>query len=329
VMIASLAGNEITFLENVTDKYSVFPIHEIVKTINVSGGPWGLELDPLHHLAYVTNRGCECITVINILEKEIVGEIPLGDKAKAIAVDTDEHQIYASYLTQNKIVKINGQTNTIMSKLVLSSNPWDLKIDPKSHRLYAALKSEDSVLVVGPTSYSIHLPVLTLQIPSALAGLIHVHGQDVTASNAIVDVENTVLAMNVGTDDGGKITISIPRYVLDSKFMDVDLPFEVSVDGKTVEHKESINPFNDRDVTIDVGPNSKILSISGSVVPIEVPEPIQTMATPMTPEPSISKGYDIICEGKVWVENLKGKIACTLPSTAKKLVERGWGTILE
>jgi hypothetical protein len=46
-------------------------------------------------------------------------------------------------------------------------------------------------------------------------------------------------------------------------------------------------------------------------------------------EPSLSKGYEIICESKVWVENLKGKIACTFPSTAKKLVERGWGTILE
>ena len=29
------------------------------------------------------------------------------------------------------------------------------------------------------------------------------------------------------------------------------------------------------------------------------------------------------------VENLKGKIVCTFPSTAKKLIERGWGTMLE
>lgn len=151
VIVASLAGNEITFLEDMTDQPSVKPIHEVTETITVSGGPWGLELDPLHHLAYVTNRGCECITVINTLEKEIVGEIPLGDKAKAIAVDTEEHQIYASYLTQNKIVKIDGQTNQILSKLDLQSNPWDIKIDPKSHKFYAALKSEDSVLVMGPT----------------------------------------------------------------------------------------------------------------------------------------------------------------------------------
>ncbi len=68
--------------------------------------------------------------------------------------------------------------------------------------------------------------------------------------------------------------------------------------------------------------------ITGSVVSIETPEPLQTLATPVT-DTLHSKGYEIICEGKVWVESLKGKLACTFPSTAKQLVERGWGTILE
>ena len=211
---------------------------------------------------------------------------------------------------------------------MIKSNPWDIKIDPKSHRLYAALKSEDSILALGSTSYSIHLPVLTMQSPAALAGMIHVHGDDVIASNPFVDVANTVLVMDIGTDDGGKITVSIPRYVLDSQLIDADLPFEVSVDGKTVKHQESVNPFNHRVVTLDVEPNSKILSISGSAVSIETSEPLQTSATPIT-ETLHSKGYEIICEGKVWVESLRGKITCTFPSTAKQLVERGWATILE
>jgi len=36
-----------------------------------------------------------------------------------------------------------------------------------------------------------------------------------------------------------------------------------------------------------------------------------------------------ICIDKVWIENTKGKIACVTPSTAEKLVERGWGTLFE
>ncbi len=324
VVVASLAGNEITFLEDVTDESSVFPIHEVTKTIETTKGPWGLDLDPLHHLAYVTNRECECITVINTLEKEIVDEIPLGDKAKAIAVDTEEHQIYVSYLTQNKIVKIDGETNEILSKLVLQSNPWYIEADSNSQKLYVSLKSENSVLALGPTSYSMHLPVLSVQTPAALMGMIHVHGTDVTASNPVVDVVNTILLMNIGTDDGGKIEVSVPRYVLDSQLMESDIPFEVLIDDKPVEHQESVNPHNDRVISVNVKPNSETLSISGSEISLQTMTP-----PPMTAEPSLSKGYEIICEGKVWVESLKGKLVCTFPSTAQKLVERGWGTILE
>ncbi len=36
-----------------------------------------------------------------------------------------------------------------------------------------------------------------------------------------------------------------------------------------------------------------------------------------------------ICIDKVWIENSKGKIACVIPTTADKLVQRGWGTLLD
>jgi hypothetical protein len=36
-----------------------------------------------------------------------------------------------------------------------------------------------------------------------------------------------------------------------------------------------------------------------------------------------------ICVDKVWIENTKGKIACVTQSTADRLVERGWGTMLD
>jgi hypothetical protein len=39
--------------------------------------------------------------------------------------------------------------------------------------------------------------------------------------------------------------------------------------------------------------------------------------------------YDQICIDKVWLENSRGKIACVTQSTADKLVERGWGALLD
>jgi len=57
----------------------------------------------------------------------------------------------------------------------------------------------------------------------------------------------------------------------------------------------------------------------------------------ISPAIPFSDGADIpnllqICIDKVWVERTAGKrsgqIVCVFPSTAEKLVERGWGTML-
>jgi len=43
----------------------------------------------------------------------------------------------------------------------------------------------------------------------------------------------------------------------------------------------------------------------------------------------LTSDVELICVGKVFIENKKGRIACVTPSTGDKLVERGWGTLLE
>jgi len=39
--------------------------------------------------------------------------------------------------------------------------------------------------------------------------------------------------------------------------------------------------------------------------------------------------YTQICVDKVWIESVNNRIACVTPTTAEKLVERGWGTLLD
>ncbi len=44
---------------------------------------------------------------------------------------------------------------------------------------------------------------------------------------------------------------------------------------------------------------------------------------------SLAAEHTQICIDKVWIENIKGRIACVTSSTGEKLVERGWGILLE
>jgi YVTN family beta-propeller protein len=331
IIVASLAGNEISFLEQVPrTQHSAEPTHQIVETIQVSGAPWGLDIDPLWHLAYVTNRGCECITVINILEKEVVDTIPLGDRAQAIAVDTTEHQIFASYLTQNKIVKIDGNINEIVSSWDVGSKSWDLAVNPNTHKFYASLKATDEILILGPKSISISLPVVTLETPATFLDLIYFHGQDVKASDPFVNTQSNILLLNLQTEDGGKVAIQIPRNVLDAKQGDGDdARFDVRVDGNIVPYEEIKPDEKTRTVSIQIPRNAHAVTISGTISAQEMGESLQSKMITLEPEMTVMMQKDVICEGKVWIESTKGKIACVTPSTAQKLMERGWGTILE
>lgn len=337
IVVASLAGNEISFLEQVQDQHSRDMVHQVVETIKVSGGPWGLDLDPIRHLAYITNRGCNCITVVNTLEKEIVNEIPIGDRAQAIAVDTSEHQIFASYLNQNKIVKIDGDTNKIVSSWDVGSKSWDLEVNPKTHKFYASLKSNDEILVLGPKSISLSLPVVTLGSPATFLNTISFHGQDVRASDPFINTETNMLMLSLQTEDGGKVAVHIPRNLLDAKRVDgTDARFKVTVDGNTIPHEESKMDAKTRTISLQVPQMAHSMTISGTISANEMStiptdDSVQDKKTvqPEQPKPEPMQDKEIICEGMVWIESTKGRIACVTPSTAQKLVERGWGTILE
>lgn len=98
VLVASLAGNEISFITQVEDVYSQKMIHRVSKTVKTGVSPWGIDIDPREHLAYVTNRGSDHITVIDITRQQVVDKIQIGEKAQAISVDTNEHKIYVSSL---------------------------------------------------------------------------------------------------------------------------------------------------------------------------------------------------------------------------------------
>ena len=96
------------------------------------------------------------------------------------------------------------------------------------------------------------------------------------------------------------------------------------------------HPFRDEFSEIKKAINSndstgalKILSTVNITLATEYP--IQSMQLQKYLElfliPVSDTGEDKACEGKIWIESTRGKLACVFPATAKKLVERGWGKL--
>jgi YVTN family beta-propeller protein len=262
ILIANMAGNEITFLVPDEDDQTKHSISSTVKTGTV---PWGIDIDTDNHRAYISHRGAHHITVLDTITEKIVDKIEVGDDTQAITVDSDERQIYVSYLQQNKIVKINGKTNQIVNTIESGALAWDLAADSKTHKLYATMKGEDKVFVLGPESISMALPVVTIQTPIAYVGNILAHGQDVYVSEAAIDTEKKALVLVTQAQDGGKLVVQIPRAVLDAKRAGGgDSMFMVYADNKLIDQEIMPQADGSRYVSIDVPRGTESVTISGT-----------------------------------------------------------------
>ena len=289
VLVASLAGNKVSFISADTNK--------IEKTIETGTAPWGMDLDSREHYAYVTNRGSSFITVLDLIDQDVAAKIPIAAPAQAITVDDREHTIYTSYMEQGKVLKIDGKTNSILTTIDMGLIPQDLAVDLNTHKLYASTKYNDKVYVMGPESISVTLPVIMIggnisgiavSPFASVVGTITAHGQDVQISEPYVDTTNKSLSMTVSASDGGQVTLSIPRTMFDLIGEDQrqqpqnDSKFELLIDEKPTTYNEestlasSTNPQGESNMEISfyVPPNSRGIQIIGmgtSSLPDPVP----------------------------------------------------------
>ncbi len=103
---------------------------------------------------------------MDILNKKVIKQIPIGFEAQSVVVDTNEHKVYVSFHDIDKIVKINGNNNEIETVIQLDGRiPNDMTVDPTSHKLYASIKYSNNLWVMGPEAYSVNIPVVTKEPP--------------------------------------------------------------------------------------------------------------------------------------------------------------------
>lgn len=319
VVVASLAGNTVTIITpSENEQYSATVSHEITSEIKSTSAPWCIDIDSMYHNAFVTNRGASHITVINILEGEEIEKIPLAGRAHCVTVDEDEHRVYASLFTSNDIVKINGETFDIIDVIATDSPIWGLTADPKSHKIYASYQNADEIIVLSPESFREYIPVFSRETPVFGVDYIVVHGQDVKVYDVHISAETNSLVAKVSTNDGGQLTMQIPRTILISEEGGEITRFQVAINGKPADYKEPEITEEYRFISMFVPENGHTIVVKGTDI----------LSEPIKEEKIKIDESDLICQGKVFLENLRGKIVCTFPESAKKLVERGWGKYL-
>ena len=318
VLVASLSGNALSIITPSENNAGNIE-HQVTSELKTGTAPWCVDLDELNHLAFVAHRGSSHLSVVQILDESEIAQIPLAGRAQCVAVDDTEHRVYASLFTSNNLVKINGETFELIDTIETQSQIWDMVVQPTTHKIYASYQGADQVVVLSPESYRETLPVITQETPVLVVGNIVAHGQDVRVTTPNLNVEQLSITAGLVTLDGGSLSIQIPRSLLVSETDGVDTKFSVLVDGKSVTVDEMQSTDEYRNISFFVPERSTELEIRGSDI---LPEPEQTIA-------EVWDESKIMCQDKVWIESIKGKIACVSGPTALLLEERGWGSILE
>lgn len=264
VLVTSLAGNRLSFISTDTN--------EVIGSIETGTAPWGLAIDTSNHIAYVTHRGVFYVAAVDIATRQVIAKIPVTDVVQAITVDPSEHKVYFSFMNKPDIVKVNGKTNEVETVIEMDAVPWDLVEDPLTHRVYASTQFANYVIAIGPQSISASFPVVTLNNPAAVLGTIRAHSQDVVVSEPVLDITTKTLSMQVNTEDGGELTLDLPRYLIDSGQQNTDTQFQVTIDGNPAQYEEGelITSAEDgsqsRQITVFVPAGSTRLDVVGTQV---------------------------------------------------------------
>ena len=77
--------------------------------------------------------------------------------------------------------------------------------------------------------------------------------------------KTTMIFLLGGTSDNGKLTVELPRNVLDAKSQgNTDTKYHVKIDNKDVDYKEVGTNLNARILQTDFGKNDRMIEITGT-----------------------------------------------------------------
>jgi hypothetical protein len=82
----------------------------------------------------------------------------------------------------------------------------------------------------------------------------------------VADNDRSTLVAIIGSPgDKGKLTIELPRNIIDSKAQgNVDTKYQIKIDSKGVEYKEMGNSLTQRILQIDFSKDDRVIEIAGT-----------------------------------------------------------------
>ena len=110
--------------------------------------PTGIDIDDAAGLLYVVTKENNSLYIIDLLSKQIVKELPLGNESYACLLSPDKKELYISMWGGDKVLVFDTQKKQVVAEVAVGDNPNELLLNKKGNLLYVANANDNSVSVV-------------------------------------------------------------------------------------------------------------------------------------------------------------------------------------
>ncbi len=173
--------------------------------------PAGLAISPDGHRLYAVNNLADSVSVIDVVEGEVLESIPLEEGAYPYACvpSTDGKSLYVSLWGRSAVAVIDTEQAEVIGRIPTDDHPNAMVLSPDGKRLFVANANSNTVSVIDVLSRKRIETISTALYPDALEGstpnavALSQDGQTLLIANA----DNN----NVAVVDCGRLGASVVR----------------------------------------------------------------------------------------------------------------------
>ncbi len=98
--------------------------------------------------AYVTNRGSNTVTVLDIVNMRQDRVLPVGNDPSGVAVNPARHEVYVVNSGSGTVSVINARSNTVAATIRVRRKPYSIDVDKQGRRAYVANSGSNNISVL-------------------------------------------------------------------------------------------------------------------------------------------------------------------------------------
>lgn len=190
--------------------------------------PAGIDIDDAAKILYVVTKENNSLYVVNLKNKGIIQQLPLGKEGYACLLSPDKKELFISSWGGDKVLVYDTKQRKMKSEISVGDNPNELLLNKKGSILYVANANDNSVSVIDVTKRKVVEVLNAALFPNAPEG---------ASSNglALSADEKRLYVANADNNSLAVFDVSVPGKSKSKGFIPVGwYPTNIKVIGKKI-----------------------------------------------------------------------------------------------